>query len=124
MDGTTDAGNKEDELIVPLYCSKDASAQEITSNSRYLSIHNPGKADASGLLSCVNEAMKFMGVDNVLDKDSVLGVEGRPVFIGGGTDGASVTYWIEGSNTTGFAMALLVMVLRSPFGISLSECIL
>ena len=37
----------------------------------------------------MNEALKFMGVD-VLDKDSVLGVEGRPVFVGGGTDGASV----------------------------------
>ena len=90
MDGTTDAGNQEDELIVLLYCSKDATVQEITPCTRYLSIHTPEKADASGLLSCVNEALKFMGVDNVLDKDSVLGVEGRPVLVGGGTDGASV----------------------------------
>ena len=33
------------------------------------------------------EALKVMGVDNVLDKDSV---EGRPVLFGGGTDGATV----------------------------------
>ena len=72
MDGTTDAGNQEDELIVLLYCSKDNTVQEITPCTRYLSIYSPGKADACGLLSCVNEAMKFMGVDNVLDKDSVL----------------------------------------------------
>jgi len=90
MGGTTDAGNKEDKLIVLLYCSEDATAQEITPCTRYLSIHSPGKADASGLLSCVNEALKFMGVENVLDKDSVLGVEDRPVLVGGGTDGASV----------------------------------
>ena len=31
-----------------------------------------------------------MGVDSVLDKDSVLRVEGRPVLVGGGRDGASV----------------------------------
>ena len=43
MDGTTDAGNQEDELIVLLYCSKDATAQEITPCTRYLSIHSPGK---------------------------------------------------------------------------------
>ena len=90
MDGTTDAGNQEDELIVLLYCSKDATAQEISPCTRYLSIHSPGKADASGLLSCVSEALKFMSVENVLDKDSILGVEATPVLVGGGTDGASV----------------------------------
>jgi len=31
-----------------------------------------------------------MSVENVLDKDSGLGVEGRAVLVGGGTDGASV----------------------------------
>ena len=31
-----------------------------------------------------------MGVGNVLDKDSVVGVEGKPVLVGGGTNGASV----------------------------------
>ena len=62
-----------------------------------------------------------MGVENVLDKDSVLGVEGRPVLAGGSTDGASV----NAGDCTGLkaqiqqAMAILVMVLCSPFGISL-----
>ena len=63
-----------------LYCSIDGTAQEITPCTRYLSIHSPAKPDASGLLLCVSEALKFMGVENVLDKDSVLGVEGRPVL--------------------------------------------
>ena len=78
-----------------LYCSIDATAQEITPCTRYLSIHSPEKADASGLLLCVSEALKFMGVENVSDKDSVLGVEGRPVFVEGGTDRASVNVGVH-----------------------------
>ena len=95
MDGTTDAGNQEDELIVLLYCSKDATTQEITPCTRYWSIHSPGKVDAIGLLSCVSEALQFMGVENVLDKDSVLGVEGKAVLVGGGTGGASVNVGVH-----------------------------
>ena len=90
IDRTTDVGNQEDELIVLLYCSKDGTTQEITPCTRYLSIHSPGKADANGFLSCVSKALKLMGVENVLDRDSVIGVEGRPVLVGGGTAGASV----------------------------------
>lgn len=90
MDGTTDAGNQEDEMIVLLYCHKDATTQEVSPRTRYLSIHSPGKADASGLLMCVENSLKFLGVEEILDKDSVLRVEDRPVLVGGGTDGASV----------------------------------
>ena len=49
--------------------------------SLLVSIHSPGKADASGLLSCVSEVLKFMGVENILEKDSVLGVEGRQCLL-------------------------------------------
>jgi hypothetical protein len=90
MDGTSDAGNQEDEMIVLLYCRKDATAQEVTSCTRYLSIHSPGKADASGLLLCVGEELKFLSVENILDKDSILRVKDRPVLVGDGTNRTSV----------------------------------
>ena len=51
MDGTTDAGNQEDELIVLLYCFKDATAQEITPCTRYLSIHSTSVEDSTLTLS-------------------------------------------------------------------------
>ncbi len=35
------------------------------------------------------EALKFMGIDNV-DVESVCGVSGMPVLIGGGSDGAAM----------------------------------
>ena len=63
--------------------------EEITSRTRYppFIVHNMQHAYASGLLDCV--ALSLFGVDSVLDQDSVLRVEGQPVLVGVGTDGAS-----------------------------------
>ena len=52
-------------------------------------VHNMQHAYASGLLDCVGDALSLFGVDSVLDQDSVLRVEGQPVLVGVGTDGAS-----------------------------------
>lgn len=92
MDGSTDTGNVEDELIALLYSIKDDVAQEVRSCARYFAVQEPTKADANGLLRCLGEALKPLGIDNILDKANVLGVatEGKPILIGGGTDGASV----------------------------------
>ena len=68
----------------------DDTEQEMTTCSRFLSLHNPQKADASGLVECIGEAMRLLGVDSVLSQDSVLGVATKPVLIGIGTDGATV----------------------------------
>ena len=38
----------------------------------------------------MGNALQTLGVDNILDRLSVLGVQGKPILIGGGTDGASV----------------------------------
>ena len=90
MDGSVDAGNLEDELIVFVHCCIDDAEQEMTTCSQFLSLYNPQKADASGLLQCIGEAMYLLGVDDVLNQDSVLGVGTKPVLIGIGTDGATV----------------------------------
>ena len=57
MDGSTDAGNVEDELIAILYCFKDDVAQEVRSCVRYFALEVPTKADADGLLSCLGSAL-------------------------------------------------------------------
>ena len=89
MDGSTDIGNVKDELLLIQYCTHYAAAQEIRSCTRYLSVEVPSKADSSGLIQCVGNALRILGVDNVLDRSSILG-QGKPVLVGGGTDGASV----------------------------------
>ena len=74
MDGSTDAGNIEDELVLVQYCHKDDATKEIRSCTRYLSIEVPQKADADGLLECLGNALGAFGVSNILLKDSVLSV--------------------------------------------------
>lgn len=88
-DGSTDAGNQEDELVVLVYCSFNNVTEELTSCTRYLTVENPDRATAVGLFKCVGEALKIMGIDS-WDQDSVLQVANIPVLVGGGSDGASV----------------------------------
>ena len=90
MDGSTDKGRVEDELFVILSCRKDDWTQEITTFARFLSIVEPKKADADGLIDCLNQALSVMGITDILDRKSVLEASGHPVLIGCGTDGAAV----------------------------------
>ncbi len=50
---------------------------------------NPTRGNAAGLYECVREGLKFMGIESV-NVESVLGVSGMPVLVGGGSDGAAV----------------------------------
>ena len=88
MDGSTDKGNVEDELVVIRYSTKDPVAEVVGTHARFFSLHEPKKADADGLIECLGRALRLLGITNILDKASVL--NGRPILIGGGTDGASV----------------------------------
>lgn len=87
MDGSTDAGNVEDELVVIMHSVHDAASETIKSCARFFSIEVPNRADSDGLLECLGESLKMLGITN-LDKANVLGT--KPILIGGGTDGASV----------------------------------
>ena len=88
MDGSTDRGNVEDELIVIPYSTKDSLAEEVGMHARFFALQEPRKADADGLIDCLGSALRRLSITNILDKTSVLGA--KPILICGGTDGASV----------------------------------
>ena len=90
MDGSTDSGNLEQELVVVLFCQKDDSTEEIRSYARFLCVATPEKADANGLIKCLSHSLHPLGIEDVLNQDNVLSVQGKPILVGGGTDGASV----------------------------------
>ncbi len=89
INGTTDSNNQEDELIVIVYCTKNNRTEELNVCTRFISVSNPTRGYAAGLYECVREGLKFMGIESV-NVESVLGVSGMPVLVGGGSDGAAV----------------------------------
>ena len=73
-----------------MYCKSNEKTKEINTCVRYLAIEAPGRADANGLIKCVGNALKFVGIEDVLDKAKVLGVKEKPILAGGWTDGDTV----------------------------------
>ena len=94
MDGSTDAGNTEVELVLVLYCTKDDVAREIRSCTRYLAVVSPTHSNAGGLIDCLGQALRQLGLEHIRDREQVLGRTG-PVLVGGGTDGASVNIGVH-----------------------------
>ena len=88
MDGSTDQGNVEEEMIVILHSTKNTMAEEVNTYARFLCVQEARKADSDGLLECLGWALIQLEVTNVLDKSSVL--QGKSILIGVGTDGTSV----------------------------------
>lgn len=96
MDGSTDKGRVENELFVILFCKRDNTVQEVRTCARYFCVLEPTRADADGLIESLSGALKSMGIENLLERESVLGVHELPVLVGCGTDGASVN--VSGQN--------------------------
>ena len=90
MDSSTDKGQVENELFVILFCEEDDALLEFKTTARYYCVLEPRKTDADGLVECLSAALKGMSIDNLLERENVLSVNGFPVLVGCGTDGASV----------------------------------
>ena len=79
----------EDGTVVMMHCKKDNLLKEIKSCTRYLSVSNPNRTDADGLLQCLREVLKqTMGIQDSCEPSSILQVQS--ILVGGGSDGASV----------------------------------
>ena len=90
MDGSTDNKKGENEVIVIQYCRVDEIVEEVRAFTRFLRVVEPVKADANSLIKCLEGGLKVMGITDILSSEKVLDIEGQPVLIGGGTDGATV----------------------------------
>lgn len=118
MDGTTDAGNVEDELVVIMTSYKDDKAGEVRSLERYFKIEIPKKPDTDPLIICLQGSLSALGIDNLLSKESVL--SSKPILIGGCTDGASVNIAEQnGMEAMRNSFAFLELVLRPQIGAGL-----
>ena len=59
-------------------------------------ILEPTRSDADGLVQCLDSALKSMGIENILERESVLSSHDLLDLVGCGTDGASVN--VSGQN--------------------------
>ena len=57
MDGSTDSGNVEDELIALLHCQEHDRAEIIRYNARFFSVVVPKRADADRLIECLSTVL-------------------------------------------------------------------
>ena len=71
----------ENELFVILFCQANDRVHEMQTCTRYHCVIEPKKADASGLVECLRTAMESMRIANILERESVLGVQDMPILI-------------------------------------------
>ena len=90
MDGSTEADNKEQELVFVIFCHRDAVAQKISHT-----ILNPATGSSEGLVNCLRSAFDERLDIDISQKDTVLNTESRPFLVGCGTDGASVNVGVH-----------------------------
>ena len=95
MDGSTDSGNTEQELVLVIFCEKDEAKQEIKSHTRYLAVVSPEKTRSDGLVDCLNKALERIGCHIKEGEDAVLITESGPTLVGGCTDGVSVNLGVH-----------------------------
>lgn len=99
-------------------------------STRYLALVQPSRANTDGLLLSLGHALVCMGINDLQCSDlqcsdQVLKVDGKPVLVGAGTDGASVNVGVHGGLRGKFRstlMAILVLVFCLQDGISKQRC--
>ena len=81
--GSTDAANVENELFVALYLDPHAPDGKVHVCNRFLSVRQPTRADAKGLLECFTRALDYVGIVG-WEKLIGFGCDGTSVNIGAG----------------------------------------
>ena len=97
-----------------VYTYKNEVTSEITTSTRYFSVHTSSRADANAILRCIQDVLKQVGTQDLLESKCVLGVENFPVLGGGSTDGAAVSVAESGGlkdQLGSITLDLLVMLL-------------
>ena len=84
LDGSTDAGNVEDEVFLTVFCDPYSTDGRLHVRNQFLTVRRPAHTNAEGLLACLRSAMTCTGIANWESK-----------LIGVGCDGASVNMGIR-----------------------------
>ena len=83
-DGSTDAGNIEDELFLVLTFDPHTKDGKVHVHDRFLTVRQTKSGNAEGLFECFKNALSYVGVANWEDKLIGFGCDGTSVNIAAG----------------------------------------
>ena len=83
-DGSTNAGNVEDELFLVLYFDPHAKDGKVHVHDRFLTVRQPKSGNAESLFECFKNALSYVGLANWEDKLIGFGCDGTSVNIAAG----------------------------------------
>lgn len=83
MDGSTDSGNKEEELFLIVYFDPFCSDGSVHVRNKYLCVRQPRSVCATGLFGAFERALSYLEVDQQPSKLIGFGCDGASVNMGG-----------------------------------------
>ena len=83
-EGSTDAGNIEDELFLVLTFDPHAKDGKVHVHDRFLTVRQPKSGNADSLFECFKNALSYVGLVNWEDKLIGFGCDGTSVNIAAG----------------------------------------
>ena len=85
LDGSTDAGNVEDEVFLTVFCDLHSGYSRLHVPNEFQTVTRPSRSNAEGLLSYLHNAMGVMRVTNWESKLIRVGCDGASVNMGHGS---------------------------------------
>ena len=82
LDGSTDAGNVDNELVLVIWFDKDGTDEKVSTRTSHFKIMRPSTVTAQGMFDMLQESLQNLGIEAI---DS----EKCTRLVGIGTDGAS-----------------------------------
>jgi hypothetical protein len=82
MDGSTDASNHDNELMLVQWCDTNSSDEKVQSRLSFLTVHQPESANAEGLFASLEYGLKCLGIPSLSRQTCTQ-------LVGIATDGAS-----------------------------------
>ena len=89
LDGSTDKGNIDNELLLIVWCDADGTDEKIHTKRSYFSVYRPESVSAEGLFAVVGRALQNIGIRAITTGDCKR-------LVGFGTDGASANIAAKG----------------------------
>jgi len=82
LDGSTDTGNIDNELLLVVWCDRDGTDEKIHTRMEYFTVVRPHSVTAQGLLEVLESGLQGLGIKEI-------SAEECKKLVGIGTDGAS-----------------------------------